>query len=120
VLCSLKPVSPLIQSQFDSEKFPVPYVIVALRQGKLHGEESARMVMWWLSVVLGQHCSHTGGGGIHFHNKWELGIWMGEDGSSGEGLLELLEGGLSFGVPRQRDLGFWRSMEMRGAEWRGG
>ncbi len=53
-------------------------------------------------MVLGQHCSHAGGGGIHLHYKWELVIRMGEDGSSAEGLLELLEGGPSFGVPRQR------------------
>ncbi len=81
VLGSLQPVSPLLQSQFDSEQFPVPYVVVALRRGKLPGEESARMETRRLSVVLGQHCSHAGGGGVHFHNKREF------DSVSIEGLV---------------------------------
>ncbi len=102
VLCSLQPVSPLLQSQLDSEQFSVPYVVVALRRGELPGEEGARMETRRLSMVLGQQCSHASSGGVYFYNKRELGIRMGEDGSSAEGLLELLEGAPRFGVPRQR------------------
>ncbi len=113
VLCSLQPMSPLLQSQLDGKQFPVSNVIVTLRRGKLLGVEGARMETRRLSVELGQHCSHAGGGGVHLHNEQDLGIRMGEDGSSAEGFLELLEGGSSFRVPRQRlglldlDLGPW-------------
>ncbi len=102
VLCSLQPMSPFLQRQFDGEQLPIIDIIVSLCWVKLPGEISARVESGRLSVVLRQHCSHAGGGGIHFHNEWELGFQMCEDGSSAEGLLEFLEGGSSFGVPGQR------------------
>ncbi len=82
VLCSLQPMPPLLKSQLDGEQFPVTDVIVSLRRGKLQGVVGARVEMRRLSVELEQHCSHAGGGGVHFHNEREMGIWMGEDGSS--------------------------------------
>ncbi len=93
VLSSLQPVPPFIQCQINGKQ---------LRWGKLLGEVSTRVESRRLSVALRWHSSHTGCLDIHFHYEWELGLWMGEDGSSAEGLLELLVGGLSFGVPGKR------------------
>ncbi len=90
-----------------------PDLVVTLRRGKLPGVVGARVETRKLPVELGQHCFHASGGGVHFHNGRVLGIRMGEDGNSAEGLLELLEGRSSFGVPRQR-LGFLWSMDGRG------
>ncbi len=68
-------------------------------------------------MILRQHCSHASGGGIHFHYEWELGVPDVKGRSSAEGLLELLVGCLSFGVPGQR-LGFLPEHGSEGAEKR--
>ncbi len=66
--------------------------VVTLRQGKLPEVVGARVETKRLSVELGQHCSHVGSGGVHFHNERELRIRMGA----------VQKAFCSFRVPRQR------------------
>ncbi len=63
-----------------------------------------------LFVELGQHC----GGGVHFYNERELGIRMGAVQKVSWSFLKAAQ---ASGF-QDRDLGFLRSMEVRGAERR--
>ncbi len=112
VLCSLQPIPPLLQSQLYDEQFTVTDVVVSLRRGKLPGVVGTRIEMRRLSVELGQHCSHAGGGGVHFHNEQEIGIWIGVVQKASWSFLKATQAS-GFQV---RDLGVFRSMEVRGAE----
>ncbi len=59
---------------------------------------------WRLTEFLGQHSSDSSGGGIHFHQKWNMGIWMMKDGSRAEGSLDCFEGFVGTSVPGQAPL----------------
>ncbi len=83
------------------------------RWGQFPGVVSARLGAWRLTELLGQHGSDSSGGGVHFHRKWNLGIWMVKVGSRAEGSLEFLEGFVGTGVPGQ---GLGLSLE-HGSQW---
>ncbi len=83
VISSLQPVPPLFQSQLDGEQLTVPDVIILLRWGQFPGVVSARLEAWRLTELLGQHGSDSSDGGVHFHHKWNMGIWMTKDGWMG-------------------------------------
>lgn len=64
------------------------------------------MKLGFLSKALGQNSSHYNFRCIYFYNKGFLGIWLFQDGCSGECCLELVESCLGCGVPGKVFLSF--------------
>ncbi len=92
VIGSLQPVPPLFQCQLYGKQLTIYNIIILLHWGQFPGVVSTRLDVWRLTELLGQNGSNSSGGGVHFHHKGNLGIWMTKDGSCAEGGLEFLEG----------------------------
>ncbi len=98
VVSSLQPVPPFLQSQLDGEQLTISNVIILLRWGQFLRVVSAKLEAGRLTKLLGQHGSDSDGGGIHFHHKWNMGIWMTKDRSRAKGGLKFLKGFVGAGV----------------------
>ncbi len=87
MLCTFQPMPPFLQGQLNSKEFPVADVVILLRRPEFAREESAWM-FGWSPLLLRQHRSYPGGGGVHFHDEGSVGVWVDEERCAGECLLE--------------------------------